>query len=101
MDTMTSENMHKIVLEIYETTVIKKEAIWYGKLLDIFDGRVDEKEISKTMDWLNDTCMIEEKYTTIEDNMWVKSITIDQDYLPCIAQIYNSTVKNEKCGDSP
>jgi len=76
-----------VALQIYEWANIKKEIVYYGKLLDSFDGRIPDKEVSKSIDFLFDICMIDAEYENV-NRKWVRSIKINLDYLPYMEELY-------------
>ena len=55
----------EVTLEIFETSKIKKDEIYFSKLVRILDGRVSKNRISQSLDRLFDLGIITTEYKKV------------------------------------
>jgi len=49
MQKVLDENL-TVLAKIYEMNIVKKEPIWFSKLVELFDGKLSRVQISKALD---------------------------------------------------
>lgn len=59
------QNAIRVLLEIYDVSVIQKEPMTYGRIYDDFDGRMKKQEFDKSLDSLCDCGILKCKYINV------------------------------------
>ena len=72
---------------------MKKEKIWFSKLVDILKGEISRSTISKNLDKLFDLGIIDGKWEKV-DNKWTRTFKISGEAKNFINHIYKSTNKS-------
>lgn len=79
-------------IKLYEFIEIKKEPIYFGKL--VTELNIPAKEVSRIENKLMDLCMIDAKWITI-DNKWVRIYQLSRCYSSFFESIYNASIGNQ------
>jgi hypothetical protein len=74
MQKVLDENL-TVLAKIYEMNIVKKEPIWFSKLVELFDGKLSRVQISKALDRLFDLCFIKGDWQKV-DERWTRTFAI-------------------------
>lgn len=59
----------RVLLEIYNVSIIQNEPMTYGRLYDDWEGRMEKQEFDESLDRLSDCGIIKYKYIKVK-SMW-------------------------------
>ena len=79
----------RVLAKLYEYIEIKKQPIWFSKLVSCFEGKISRSEISKTEDRLYDLGIIDKKYKKVEGR-WTCCYFVEDEAM------YFAKILNEK-----
>lgn len=84
-----------VASEIYRLSTIKKEKVYYSKLVDILskDKRVSPVTINKSLDILFDLGMIYADWEKLESGKWARILKIAGESMDFIKGIYEEIYK--------
>ena len=68
----------KTIGMIYRINIIKKEPIWFSKLVKVFDGDLTKGQVSRSLDRLYDLGLINMEYQKLGD-VWTLTITVSSE----------------------
>jgi DNA-binding transcriptional ArsR family regulator len=88
-----------VAAEIYRLAEVKKEKVYYSKLVESLKGREKVKSpttISKALDVLFDIGMIYADWERMEDGKWARVVKIAGESKKFIQSIYNELEAEEK-----
>jgi hypothetical protein len=71
----------RVAFEIYKHNQ-QNELIYYSKLVELFNSTIDAHRLGIVLDKLFDLCIVDAKWTTTNDNRWVRAIRITKEYIP-------------------
>ncbi|MCK5260545.1 MAG: hypothetical protein KAJ44_00015 [Thermoplasmatales archaeon] len=80
---------------IYEFTQIKKEKIWFNKIVKILEKDVSRSTISKSLDKLFDLGVIDGNWKKAEGK-WTRVFNISGEAKDFVKSIYNNTRRLSK-----
>jgi len=83
---------HRVVIEIYKYCIIKKEPLYYSKLVDLLKDEISKSNVSKSIDFLTDICMIDAEFQPVEDGKWARCFSVDEDYEPFLEGLYKEAM---------
>jgi len=83
----------RVILQIFEVSNKNKEQMNLSKLLDYFEGRIDEIVISQSLDRLFDDGILSAEYRKI-GKKWSRVFFITGEAESFVEDIYNKTVNN-------
>lgn len=78
-----------VMLVIYNTTIVKKEKLWYGKLVKLVEGILTERQVSDSFDVLTDWLIIKGGYGSTGDGRAGWIIQLNDDYLHIPIKLYD------------
>ena len=87
-----------VLLQIYEDTEIKKQPVFFKKLLENSD--LSRTELNKSLDRLYDRAMIDTKIFVLKDETQVVGYVVNDDFLPFTKGLYNASKKIYKQDDN-
>jgi len=82
----------KVILKIYEFIEIKKEPIYYLKLIESLKGEINKNVIDKSESKLIDLGMIKLDWNNV-NGKWVRTYEISRCYLNYFKSLYETSQK--------
>jgi hypothetical protein len=79
----------RVLAKLYEYIEIKKQQIWFSKLVSCFEGKIPKVEISKSEDKLYDLGIIDKKYQRAE-GLWTSCYIIEDEAMDFAKTLYES-----------
>lgn len=84
----TLSNDLKVACEIYRAN-ISDTPIWFSKLVEIFSGKIERREVSHALDTLSDWMLIEGHYGSLGNGRAGYLYEISEVSIPVIKRLYD------------
>jgi DNA-binding PadR family transcriptional regulator len=94
VDTELLKDDFRVLLQIYDTTVVKKGWMTYYELWWTLDGRINEHKINKALDRLSDMGILDSKYEKI-GNKWASIFFITDEGMKFTEDMYNKCIVSD------
>jgi DNA-binding transcriptional ArsR family regulator len=83
-------NDFQVCVEIYDYSNVKKEKIWFSKLVKVMSGDLSSSTISKSIDRLFDLGMIDGDWEKVEGR-WTRTFRISGEAEGFVKSLYDVT----------
>ena len=81
--------IYYILVKIYKYTEIKKEPIYFSKILK--DVNLPKSHLSTYISWMYDKIMIDSHEYKLKDGSKVLGFVVSKNFLPFVKGLYNTT----------
>lgn len=83
----------EVALQIYDISNVKKEPVYFSKLVKILDGRVSRNRISKALDRLFDDGILTAEFKKV-NKKWARVYNVSGEAEGFIESIYDQVIKD-------
>ena len=83
----------EVALQIYDISNVKKEPVYFSKLVKILDGRVSRNRISQALDRLFDDGILTAEFKKV-NKKWARVYNVSGEAEGFIESIYDQVIKD-------
>jgi len=83
----------EVALQIYDTSNVNKEPVYFSKLVKILDGRISRNRISQALDRLFDDGILTAEFKKV-NKKWARVYNVSGEAEGFIESIYDQVIKD-------
>jgi len=83
----------KVLSRLYEFIYVRKEQVWFTKLVESFGGELSRVDVSKAQDKMDDLCIMDGKWQKTPDGRWTRCLFIEDEVVDFAKTIFESTTE--------
>lgn len=83
----------EVALQIYDTSNVNNEPVYFSKLVRILDGRISRNRISQALDRLFDDGIVTAEFKKV-NTKWARVYNVSGEAEGFIESIYDQVIKN-------